>query len=215
MSLKDALAQAEAELNPSSSQQQQDEEQATPLDVQALLDRSDEIYGQLEEARVNLDFETVNTLERELRAIDRVELPKAREAQARREQEAQAQATAKWQESSAVAAEAYPDTAKADSPLFRRMKQIDADLKARKDPLYWDSQKPLIVAQMAARELRIAPKPASSARKPVARQAPMTAPLRPGQRGAHQLEESSTIKAIRAAKDPEAPAELRRQIIGR
>ncbi len=215
MPLKDALAQAEAELDPSSSQQQQDDEQATPPDLAAIQERRKEIRTKIKDARANMDFEALNTLEDELEIIDQEELPAAREAQARREQEANATATAKWQESSDAAAAAYPDAAKANSPLFTRMAQIDADLKARNDPLFFDSQKPLIIAQMAAKELRIAPRPVSSARKPVARQAPMTAPLRAGQRGAPQLEESSTIKAIRAAKDPEALAELRRQIIGR
>lgn len=212
MSLKDALAQAEAELTPSSSQQQ--EEQAAPLDIAAIHERRKDIRTKIKDARVNLDFETLNALEDELETIDQEELPQAQVAQARREQEAAAAATAKWQESSDTAAAAYPDAAKANSPLFTRMAQIDAELKARNDPLFFDSQKPLIIAQMAARELRIAPRPVSSAKKPVARQAPMTAPLKAGQRGAPQVEESSTIKAIRAVKDPEALAALRRQIIG-
>jgi hypothetical protein len=44
----------------------------------------------------------------------------------------------------------------------KRMLKIEADLLANDDPLYYDPNKPLIIAQMVAKEMRIAPKHAAT-----------------------------------------------------
>lgn len=43
-----------------------------------------------------------------------------------------------------------------------RIAEIDEALRVNGDPLYYDPNKPLIIAQMVAKELRIAPKPKKS-----------------------------------------------------
>src|ERR1019366_6239096 len=40
----------------------------------------------------------------------------------------------------------------------KRMLEIEADLLANDDPLYYDPNKPLIIAQMVGKEMRVAPK---------------------------------------------------------
>ena len=59
--------------------------------------------------------------------------------------------------------EFYPDAAKEGSPLFNRMAEIHATLEETSDPLLHDPNKALVIAQMAARELQIAPRRAASA----------------------------------------------------
>ena len=63
-------------------------------------------------------------------------------------------------ESQAIAA--YPDAAKPDSPIAKKMAEMDSALKTAEDPLYNSADKPMVLAQRAAKELGIAavaPKP--------------------------------------------------------
>jgi hypothetical protein len=53
----------------------------------------------------------------------------------------------------------YPFTSDLSSAGAKRMIEIDNALSANGDPLFADPNKPLIVAQMVAKELRIAPQP--------------------------------------------------------
>lgn len=76
--------------------------------------------------------------------------------------------------SQAKALELYEFVRTTDGPEAKRMLEIDAQLKASGDPLYSDPNKPLILAQMVAREFRVAPKAPSSA-KPVAAKPAVTA----------------------------------------
>jgi|GEM_PF-1258697 len=51
----------------------------------------------------------------------------------------------------------YPDAAKADSPLSKRMLKIEQTMKAEDSPLYHSAEKPMILAVQAAKELGIKP----------------------------------------------------------
>ncbi len=51
----------------------------------------------------------------------------------------------------------YPDAAKADSPLSKRMLEIEQTMKAESSPLYHSAEKPMILAVQAAKELGIKP----------------------------------------------------------
>jgi hypothetical protein len=55
------------------------------------------------------------------------------------------------------ALELYPDVANAQSPLFKRMLEIDNALRESDNPLYFDPGKYLRIAQMAANDLGISP----------------------------------------------------------
>lgn len=63
-----------------------------------------------------------------------------------------------FKSSSAKASELYPFAADATSAGAKRMMEIDAELKANDDPLYYSPNRPLKIAQMVAAELNIAPK---------------------------------------------------------
>jgi hypothetical protein len=91
------------------------------------------------------------------------------------QQEAQKakQYDAEFDASNAKAVDLYPFAADSASPGFKRMAQIDAQLKANDDPLYYAANKPLKLAQMAAAELSIAPRNKNAQpAKPAAAQAP-------------------------------------------
>ena len=73
------------------------------------------------------------------------------------EQAARSQFDAAWDSSLAKASEMYG--AALQEPSFgEMMKRIDDDLALNNDPLFLSADKPRIIAQMAARELGIAPK---------------------------------------------------------
>jgi hypothetical protein len=82
----------------------------------------------------------------------------------------------------------YPDAEKEGSPLYKRMAEIHAIMEANGDDTIHHPQKALLIAQMAARELRIAPRAVTAPSSPPAQRtattrargvAPMTAPLAP------------------------------------
>jgi hypothetical protein len=56
------------------------------------------------------------------------------------------------------AVEMYDFANKPDTPAGRRMKEIDDSLAETVDPLFSDPNKPLIIAQMVAKEMLIAPR---------------------------------------------------------
>jgi hypothetical protein len=71
------------------------------------------------------------------------------------EQEAEYRETLKESQNKAV--KFYPDTSDKNSAITKRMVEIDNELNEMDNDLYHDPDKPFIIAQMAARELGIAP----------------------------------------------------------
>jgi hypothetical protein len=61
-----------------------------------------------------------------------------------------------WAKSEERAIAAYPDAAKLDSPLARKIADIDKALKAADEPLFYDPNKPYLLAKRAAEELGVA-----------------------------------------------------------
>ena len=84
-----------------------------------------------------------------------------------REQEdaitAQAEHDSGFDNSAEKAADLFPDFFNEDSDFYKLCSEIDEALKETNDPRYFDADKPLMVAQMAAKELQVAP--ASGKRK--------------------------------------------------
>lgn len=78
-----------------------------------------------------------------------------REAKKRKEQEQQSQYDAEWVKSTRMAVAYYPDTTKADSPLVKRMEEINARMERLGDPIFHSPNKPFQLAKLAARELGI------------------------------------------------------------
>ncbi len=81
------------------------------------------------------------------------------ERRAEQEQVAKAQKyDADFDASNAKAVDLYPFASDPATAGHKRMAQIDAQLKANDDPLYYSPNKPLKLAQMVAAELNIAPR---------------------------------------------------------
>lgn len=62
-----------------------------------------------------------------------------------------------WDQSCNIATTRYPDSVSADTPLGKKMGEMDNQLKASNDPLFYSPNKPLLLATRAAMELGIKP----------------------------------------------------------
>ena len=148
-----------------------------PKSVDATVAKIAELRAARKAASVDLKFDEVATLNDQIEDLlqHRVTLDLRNERQAA-EQEAQQSARydADFGKSVKRAGDLYPFAADPESEGGKRMKEIDDALKDSEDPLFYSPNKPLVVAQMVARELRIAPKVPGA--KPAAAKPATTAP---------------------------------------
>lgn len=178
----------------------------------------DSLLEERTKATIELRFEDQNKIDLQLRRLDRhrIDLVRqeentARETTLRQNQEYDSGFTRSEQR----AAEMYDFANDPKSDGAKRMLEIEADLKANEDPLYFSPDKPLKIAQMVARELNIAPrkKGAPAAAKPAtptaaaaqkkqvlpggsSRTVPVTTPTKPGDVAA--VESIKTMQDLRA-----------------
>ena len=165
LSLKNAIARVEETLGigdqPQSQQVSREPVKATPAPDALLVEAS----AKLAELRVarkvaftqELDTEKAADLDDQIfDQIAKIQELKVQKVESVKNAEAQYLNTFKQQET--TAAKYYPQLKDASSPLFQRVAELDRQMKEMKDPLYFEADKPLILAQMAAKELRIAPK---------------------------------------------------------
>lgn len=158
-----AKAKAEASLNRRDNQPDggEDDQGVMPDTVEATEARIAELEQERKTAMIDdLDFERADELSAEIRKLDR----HASDLQYRgKQQEAEAEAAdhnqyvEAFEQSKNKAIELYPFVTETGEETAR-MDEIDAQLRENGDPLYDDPNKPLIVAQMVARERGIAPK---------------------------------------------------------
>ncbi len=147
----------------------------TPSTIEEVDAETDRLEEEKAKATQDLRFEDVAKLDRQLRKLDRQRGDLVRENERTQAEKAtQAETTYNQQFDSSVkrASELYDFAADAASEGGKRMLEIEEALKAGGDPLFNSPNKPLVIAQMVARELRIPPKSAKSAVKPVAKPAP-------------------------------------------
>lgn len=92
-----------------------------------------------------------------------------------------AEYNADFSKSEAQASELYDFAGKPESEGGKRMSEIEADMLATGDPLYFAADKPLRIAQMVAREMNIAPKRKGAAPAPAKPAAPaaVATPVKP------------------------------------
>lgn len=145
-------------------------------DLPQTINELDTLSGQLEakyaENLTALNFEEAAKINNQIRALDRQRLTLERDGERQQLTQAAEYETA-FTASETRAAQFYPFAADPSSPLGQRMVEIEESLQALGDPLYNDPNKPLIIAQMVAKENNIAPrkpgtKTATPAPKPVA-----------------------------------------------
>jgi hypothetical protein len=150
-----------------------------PQDIEGLDALSSQLEVKYAENLTALNFEEAAKINNQIRALDRQRLTLEREGERQQLTQAAEYENA-FTASETRAAQFYPFAADPNSPLGQRMVEIEESLQALGDPLYNDPNKPLIIAQMVAKENNIAPrKPgqrtATPAPKPVA-PAPKPAP---------------------------------------
>jgi len=86
---------------------------------------------------------------------DLIEIVAEREANQEKTQKQQHDEA--FEASFSKASDLYPDLGNQESEFYKRCTEIDEALLATDDPRYFDANKPFMIAQMAAKELNIAP----------------------------------------------------------
>lgn len=113
----------------------------------------------------DLDFAAGDTLTNEIEALREHKLT-LREKVAETATKEQAAYNAAFDAAEKKANALYEFVKQPESAAFKRMAEIDQQLEANRDPLFNAPDKALVIAQMVARELQIAPKSPNA--KPVA-----------------------------------------------
>lgn len=117
-----------------------------------------DLISQKKEKLSNLEFETAADIDEQIEELrDKRDELKATEAQEKSRAESQAEQAfhAKFADNEETAVKFYPDAAVHDSPLSRRMKELDDQARELGDPIYFSPEKPFLLAKAAARELGI------------------------------------------------------------
>ena len=110
----------------------------------------------------DLDFAEADRLTNEIEAL-KDERASLREQEGKQSTAKQTAYDAAFDAAQAKAVTLYEFVKEPESAGYKRMAEIDAQLGENKDPLYHSPDKALVIAQMVARELQIAPKSAAKA----------------------------------------------------
>ena len=162
LSLKECMERAEKKLGVNQTSDDHSSEKDLPPSAASIEAKIDELWNERTKALgEDMDFEKAAKLDSDIRIQER-ELRKAQEREVR-DQHANRSASEQqymesFESSKAKAEELYSFMKDATSAEFKRMAEIDADLKEAGDDLYYDPNKPLKVAQMVARERNIPPR---------------------------------------------------------
>jgi hypothetical protein len=152
--------EAAKKLHPDQSNEQQGEQQAGKAEnvtLESIEAKIAELKQQRIDAKKTFDTDLEIELEEQIDALkdQRAELAiKVKQQQTSQEQQFYAAAA----QSEQKAIELYPDAADPNSALSKEMARIDKELLSTDNPLIYDSNKALRVTQMAANNLRIAPR---------------------------------------------------------
>lgn len=159
------------------TEQVQDEAPAlTVASVEARIEELEELDAQ---ASSDLQFEEALQHRREANKLRNQLLDlkiEEREAKQRSQQEQISQFEAAYDKSARLATTYYPDTKKADSPLVKKMEEIDERMKRLGDPIYNSPDKPFQLAKLAAKQLGI---PMTDPKAPAKKQSTTRPSLQP------------------------------------
>lgn len=149
----------------------QAQEQAQGDTVQSVTATIQELRAKRKEAQANLEFETAAELDEQLDDLrDKREELRVNEAraQATAEQAKAQEFDAKYSQSERLTVAYYPDATNPESPLVKRMIELDKQMLELGDPLYHSPDKPLVLAKAAASQLGVMmAKPGAAKVKPV------------------------------------------------
>lgn len=126
----------------------------TVADVDAAIEK---LFADQEKAMTEVRFEDASKAFREIQklTLHRSSLERRAETE---QQQAAAKYDADFTRSEAQAVDLYPFSADPTSAGAKRMAQIEATMLKNGDPAYYSANKPLLLAQMVAAELKIAPR---------------------------------------------------------
>lgn len=180
LTMEDALSRARTKLGIKPQQEQtqqtqpQEPESKLPKTLEDVETAIKNLRAERKKANTDLRFEDAADLSDQLE--DMIQHRFSLERQAERQQAEQVRSyEQKFRGSEAKAIELYDFANKPDSPAGKRMIEIDEMMKDNGDPTYDDPNKPLIIAQMVAREMSIAPRKKGTPAGPV-KTATQTAP---------------------------------------
>jgi len=144
---------------PSSAQESQSNDSSAEAEtVQSVEARIAQLEEEAASAVSSLEFEVAeerrkeaNSLRNKLMDLKIAEVLSKKDA----EKKSEAQFMADYAKSEDKAISFYPDAANPNSQLHKRMMEIEQEMLRLQDPLYFSSDKPWILAQSAAAELKI------------------------------------------------------------
>ena len=160
LSLKDCLAKAELILGvkvESGAAQEQARESETES-VASITQQIETLRAQRKAATLEMEFELQADLDAQIDELrdkrDEVRVTEGR-ASAQNEIAQQQAFEDEYRKHERTAVAYYPDAKDANSPLVKRMVEMDAEMLQNNDPLYHSPKKALILARDAALELGI------------------------------------------------------------
>jgi hypothetical protein len=178
-SMEDALNAAKKQLGIKPAAEAAPDPAKPKSDLPETIEAVDQTLESLETDRENalteLRFEDVGKIDRQIRKLDRHRVDIERGVE-KKKTEALRDFQRDFAASDARATELYEFAANPESPGGKRMREIEADLKELGDPLYFDANKPLRIAQMVAAEMNIAPRRKGAPVVPAKAAAPTQAP---------------------------------------
>lgn len=142
---------------PAAEDKKPDPNADLPQTVEAIDAAADALQTERDKALAELKFDEVAKMDRTLRRLDRHRLNVERDGQAKAQQAVTVYEN-NFDASTKRAVELYDFASKPESPLGKRMVEIEEALKEADDPLYYSPDKPLKIAQMVATENNIAPR---------------------------------------------------------
>jgi hypothetical protein len=163
MPMEEAVAKARAQLGISTDTTQaaatpkEGPKSSLPKTTQEVDSLMEAKFSEYEKAMTEVRFEDAAKINREIHQLNMHRSTIERSAEREQAQAAQ-RYESDFSASEKRATDLYPAASDEASPFAKRMAQIDADLKRNGDPLYARADKPLVIAQMVAAELKIAPR---------------------------------------------------------
>ena len=156
--MKQALAEAEKRIGTQAQPPaDRDINPELPGTVAEVDRKIAELETAADKAAEDLQVTEVIKINRQIRALERQRIGLERREE-RQQSQQQRDYDRTFTASQAKASELYAFVANPESPAGKRMAEIDQLYQESGDPLYNDPNKPLIIAQMVARELNIAPR---------------------------------------------------------
>jgi len=160
LSLKDCLAKAElilgVKVEPGA--EREESHQSETESVASITQQIDSLREQRKNATLEMEFELQVDLDAQIDKLrdkrDEVRVTEGR-ANAQNEVAQQEAFEEEYRKHERTAVAYYPDTKDANSPLVKRMIEMDVEMRQNGDPLYHSPKKALILARDAALELGI------------------------------------------------------------